>query len=110
MLISPNFNQGVEAARPLNGWYHTLSTDAPFLLDCNGLLPIPGHVNGVSRMHRRGSGVSRSHRRDSSVRRFGAKDAQPMLKLTGNQAILRKISIMDQIIEPRHVITNNVAF
>ena len=41
----------MEAARPvspLNGSYHKVSTVAPFLLDCNGLLPIPGHVIGVS--------------------------------------------------------------
>ena len=44
MLISPNFNQGVKAARtvlPLNGLNHKVDTVAPFLLDCNGLLSIP---------------------------------------------------------------------
>ena len=71
MPISPNFNQGVEAARPvspLNGSYHKVSTNAPFLLDYSGLLPIPRHVNRVSR----------SRRRDSGVRRFGAKETQPL--------------------------------
>ena len=70
-LISPNFNQGVEAARPvspLNGSYHKVSTVAPFLLDYSGLLPIPGHVIGVSRRRRRGSGICR----------FGAKETQPI--------------------------------
>ena len=71
--ISPNLNQGVEAARlvsPLNGSYHKVSTVAPFLLDCSGLhvLHIPGHVISVSRSCRRGS----------SVCRFGAKETQPM--------------------------------
>ena len=32
------------------------------------LLPIPGHVIGVSQRHKRGSGV----------RRFGAKETQPL--------------------------------
>ena len=54
---------------PLNGSYHKLSTVAPYLLDCRGLLPIPGHVIGVSQSRRRGSGVHR----------FGAKESQPMI-------------------------------
>ena len=62
---SPNF---VEVARPLSP---QVSTVAPFLLDCSGLLPIPGHVIGVSRRHRRGS----------EVRRFGAKETQPISQL-----------------------------
>ena len=49
MLISPNFNKGVEAVRPdrpLNGSYQKVSTVALFLLDCIGLLPILGHLIG----------------------------------------------------------------
>ena len=41
---------------PLNGSYHKVNTVAPLLLDFSHLLPIPGHVIGVSRRHRRGSG------------------------------------------------------
>ena len=69
--ISPNFNQGVEATRPvwpLKGSYNKVSTAALFLLNCSGLLPIPGHVISVSRRRRRGSGV----------RHFGAKETQPV--------------------------------
>ena len=67
----PNSNQGVEAARPvspLNGSYHKVSTVLPFLLNCSGLLPIPGHVIGVSQRRRGGS----------CVRRFVAKETQPL--------------------------------
>ena len=70
-LISPIFNQGVETARPvlpLNDSYHKIRTVTPFLLDCIGLLPIPGHVIDVSWRRRRGSGV----------RCFGAKETQPV--------------------------------
>ena len=72
--ILPNFKQGVEAARPvspLNVSYHKVSTVAPFLLDCSDLLPIPGHVNGVSRS--RGEGEAAAY----AV--FGAKETQPLL-------------------------------
>ena len=58
--ILPNFNQGVEAARPvspLNGSYRKVSSVEPVLLDCSGLLPIPGHVVSVRLRPRRGSGV-----------------------------------------------------
>ena len=74
MHISPNFNQGVKAARPVSplyGSYHKVSTVVPLLLDCSGLLPIPGHVISVSRRRRPGSGVSR----------FSAKETQPMFKI-----------------------------
>ena len=60
-----------EAARhvsPLDGSYHQVSTVAPFLLDCSGLLPIPSHVIGVSAVQAR----QRRHR-------FGAKETQSML-------------------------------
>ena len=46
-----------------------VSTAAHFLLDFSGLLPIPGHVIGVSQRRRRGSGVHR----------FVAKETQPMI-------------------------------
>ena len=65
MPISWNFNQSVEAARPvspLNGLYHKVSIVAPFLLDCSGLLPISSHVIGV-----RGRGTL-----------FGARETQSM--------------------------------
>ena len=54
-----------QPARPVSPLYgsYKVSTVAPLLLDWSGLLPIPGHVIGVSRRRRRGSGV----------RRFGAK-------------------------------------
>ena len=64
-----NFNQGVEAVRPVSP---QVSTVALFLLDCSGLLPIPGHVIGVSRRRRQGS----------SVRCFGAKETQPVFQFT----------------------------
>ena len=71
--ISPNFDQSLEAARPvspLNCSYHKVmgSTVAKFLLDCSGLLPISSHVIGVSRRCRGGS----------VVLRFGAKETQPL--------------------------------
>ena len=46
-----------KACLPLNGSYHKVSTVAPFLLDCSGLLPIPGHLIGISVKRRRGSGI-----------------------------------------------------
>ena len=62
--ILPNFNQGVEAARPVSPLtVSKVITVAPFLPDCSGLLPLIG----VSQRRRRGSGV----------RRFGAKETQP---------------------------------
>ena len=72
--ISPNFNQDVEAARPvspLNGSYQKVSNVASFLLDCSGYSPIPGHAIGVSRRRRRG------------IRRFGAKDTANILISAG---------------------------
>ena len=39
-----------------------------FLLDCSGLLPILGHVIGISQRGRRGSGIGH----------FGAKETQPL--------------------------------
>ena len=58
-----------EAYFALNGSYLKVSTVAPFLRDCSGLLPIPGHVIGVSWRRRRGSGV----------RRFSAKETRPIV-------------------------------
>ena len=86
--ILPNFNQGVEAARPvspLNGSYHKVSTVALFLLDCSGLLPIPDHVIVVSRKRRRGS----------VVRRFGAKETA--IGYTARRADCRMVSILISI-------------
>ena len=74
MQISSNFNQGVEAARPvspLNGSYHKVSTVVSLLLECSGLLPVPGHMIGLSRRRRPGSGVNH----------FSDKETQPMLKI-----------------------------
>ena len=79
--ISPNFDQGVEAAgpvSPINGSNHKVSTFVPILLDCSGLLPIPGHVIGINQRHRRGRGV----------RRFGAKETQPMVTNVIYQTII----------------------
>ena len=70
--ISPNFNQGMEGARPvlpLYGSYHKGGIVALFLLDYSGLLPISGHVISISLRRRLGSGV----------RRFGAKETQPLI-------------------------------
>ena len=53
--FQPRRGSGEACFTPLNGSYHKVSTVAPFLLDCSGLLPIPGHVIGVSRSCRRGS-------------------------------------------------------
>ena len=64
--ILPNLNQGVEEARPVS--HCTFCNVAPLLYDYSGLLPILGHVIGLSRRRRRGSGV----------RRFGAKETQPI--------------------------------
>ena len=72
--ISLNLKPRRGSARPvspLNSSYHEVSTVALFLLDCSGLLPIPGHLIGVSQRRRRGSGVCR----------FGAKETQPLLEL-----------------------------
>ena len=52
--------------------YQKVSTIAPFLLDCSGLLPIPGRLIGLSRRRRRGSGV----------RGFGAKETQPLFPVS----------------------------
>ena len=50
--ISPSFNQSVEAARPVSPQVSIVAPFVFFLPDCSGLLPIPGHVIGVSRRRR----------------------------------------------------------
>ena len=54
------------------GSNHKVNTVAPFLLDCNGLLPIPGHAIGVSSRPRRGC----------DGRHFGAKETQSLANTT----------------------------
>ena len=77
--LMPNFNQGMEAARPvspLNGSCNKVNTVVPVLLNCSGSLPIPYHVNGVSQRRRRGRGI----------RGFGAKETQPQTFFKLNSA------------------------
>ena len=45
--FQPRRGSGEACFTPLNGSYHKVSTVAPFLLDCSGLLPIPGHVGAA---------------------------------------------------------------
>ena len=60
--------QEMRSVWPLYGSNHKISAVAPFLLDCSGLLPIPGHVIGVSQRHKRGNGVCL----------IGPKETQPL--------------------------------